>query len=56
MINLLVLIGAILVGLRIVGPFLLFVIGLLFKLISFAFLIALVIIVLVGLLSHGMLI
>jgi hypothetical protein len=54
MINLLVLIAAVLVGLRIVGPFLRFVIGLLFKLISFAFLIALVIIVLVGLLSHGM--
>jgi hypothetical protein len=54
MINLLVLIAAIVVGFRIVGPFLRFVIGILFKLISFAFLIALVIIVLVGLLSHGM--
>lgn len=54
MINLLILIAAVLMGLRIVGPFLRFVIGLLFKLISFAFLIALAIIVLVGLLSHGM--
>ncbi len=53
MINLLVLIVAVLVGLRIVGPFLRFVISLLFKLISFAFLIALAIIVLVGLLSYG---
>ena len=54
MINLLVLIAAVFVGFRIVGPFLRFVIAVLFKLISTAFLIALVVIVLVGLLSHGM--
>ena len=53
MINLLILIGAVLMAFRILGPLLRIIISLLAKLISFAFLIALSIIVLVALLSHG---
>ena len=51
--NLLILIGAVLVAFRILGPLLRIIMSLLAKLISFAFLIALSIIVLVALLSHG---
>lgn len=54
MINLLILIGAVLMAFRILGPLLRIIMSLLAKLISFAFLIALSIIVLVALLSHGM--
>jgi hypothetical protein len=54
MMNLLILIGAVVVAFRILGPLLRIVISLLAKLISFAFLIALFIILLVALLSHGM--
>ena len=53
MINLLILIGAVLMAFRILGPLLRIIMSLLAKLISFAFLIALSIIVLVALLSHG---
>ena len=54
MINLLILIGAVLMAFRILGPLLRIIMSLLAKLISFAFLIALSIILLVALLSHGM--
>jgi len=53
MINLLILIGAVLLAFRILGPLLRIIMSLLAKLISFAFLIAVAIIVLVALLSHG---
>ena len=53
MINLLILIGAVLMAFRILGPLLRIIMSLLAKLISFAFLIALSIILLVALLSHG---
>jgi hypothetical protein len=53
MINLLILIGAVLTAFRILGPLLRIIMSLLTKLISFAFLIALSIILLVALLSHG---
>jgi hypothetical protein len=52
--NLLILIGAVLVAFRILGPLLRIIMSLLARLISFAFLIALSVIVLVALLSHGM--
>ena len=51
--NLLIVIGAVLVAFRILGPLLRIIMSLLAKLISFAFLIALSIIVLVALVSHG---
>jgi hypothetical protein len=53
MINLLILIGAMLMAFRILGPLLRIIMSLLAKLISFAFLITLSIILLVALLSHG---
>lgn len=53
MINLLILIGAVLMSFRILGPLLRIIMSLLAKLTSFAFLITLSIIVLVALLSHG---
>ena len=54
MVNLLILIGAVLMAFRILGPLLRIIMSLLAKLISFAFLIALSIVLLVALLSHGM--
>lgn len=54
MMNLLILMGAVVVAFRILGPLLRIVISLLAKLVSFGFLIALFIILLVALLSHGM--
>jgi len=53
MINLLILIGAVLMAFRILGPLLRIIMSLLAKLISFAFLITVSIILLVALLSHG---
>ncbi len=53
MIDLLILIAAVLMAFRILGPLLSIIMSLLAKLFSFAFLIALSIIVLVALLSHG---
>jgi hypothetical protein len=54
MINLLILIGAMFVALRVIGPFLRIVISMLAVLVAVAFLITLVIILLVALLTHGM--
>jgi hypothetical protein len=54
MINLLILIGAIVLAFRILGPLLRIVMSLLAKLITFGFLIALSMILLVALLSHGL--
>ena len=52
--HLLIIIGAVLVAFRILGPLLRVIMSLLAKLISFVFLIALSIIVVVALVSHGM--
>jgi hypothetical protein len=54
MANLLIIIGALLVALRMMGPFLRIVISLLAKLVAFVFLIAVVIVLLVAVFSHGM--
>jgi hypothetical protein len=56
MINLLILVAATLMAFRVLGPFLRIVISLLAKLIALAFLIALGLILLVALLTHGMVI
>jgi len=53
LINLVILIAAVLVAFRILGPLLRIIMSLLAKLISSAFLIALSIVLLVALLSHG---
>jgi hypothetical protein len=56
MINLLVLVGAVLIASRLIGPALRVVIGLLIRLIGAVLVVALAIIVLVGVLTHGTLI
>ena len=56
MIHLLIVIGAVLMAFRILGPLVRMIMRLLAKLFSFAFLIGLAIILLVALLSHGTLI
>ena len=56
MIHLLILTGAVLMAFRILRPLVRIIMRLLAKLVSFAFLIALSIILLVALLSHGTLI
>ena len=53
MIDLLILIGAVLMAFQILGPLVRIIMGLLSKLISFSFLIAMSILLLVALLSHG---
>lgn len=56
MISLLVLIGALLMAVRLIGPVLRVVIGLLARLVGVTLVVALAIIVLVGVLTHGLLI
>jgi hypothetical protein len=56
MIGLLVLTGAVFIAVRLIGPVLRVVIGLLARLLGATLVIALAILVLVGLLTHGMLI
>lgn len=53
MINVLIVIGAVLIGFRMIGPFLRIAISLIFKSFGAAFLVALMIILLVEALSHG---
>jgi hypothetical protein len=56
MINLLIIIGAILFAFRMIRPLLRIAISMLVKLVGFGFLIAMAIILVIALLSHGMLI